>query len=69
MDRKGVEFHISVNDYFGTLATVLSLLAQNLQAGRSTPEEIAGDLGIKSEELTYLQNNYRIEKQVLSLDR
>jgi hypothetical protein len=45
MDRKGVEFHISVNDYFGTLATVLSLLAQDLKAGRSTPEEIAGDLG------------------------
>jgi hypothetical protein len=62
MNKKGVEFHIKVQDYFGTLATVISLGAQGLKTGRSTPEEIAQDLTVISEELCYLQKHYRIEK-------
>ena len=58
-----MEFHISVNDYFGTLATVLSLCAQKLKAGTSTPREIADDLSVKSDELLYLQEQYRIQKR------
>jgi hypothetical protein len=64
MDKKKVEFHISVNDYFGTLATVLSLYAQDLKAGRSGPEKIAQDLLTKSDELMYLQDQFRITRQV-----
>lgn len=30
MSKRSVEFHIKSNDYFGTLATVLSLIRQNL---------------------------------------
>ena len=63
MDKQGMEFHVSVNDYFGTLATVLSLCAQDLKAGRSTPEEIAEELLLKSEELLYLQEQYCIQKR------
>jgi hypothetical protein len=62
MDQEGVEFHVSVNDYFGTLATVLSLCAQDLKAGRSTPEEIAQALSIKVAELLYLQDQYCVYK-------
>jgi hypothetical protein len=63
MDKKGVEFHISVQDYFGTLATLLSLCAQQLKSGRLSPEEIAEGLASKSEELSYLQKHYWIKKQ------
>jgi hypothetical protein len=62
MDKKGIEFHIAVQDYFGTLATVLSLCSQNLRSGRLSPEEIAGDLSTMTEELSYLQKHYRIEE-------
>jgi hypothetical protein len=30
MDQKSLQFHIQQNDYFGTLATVLDLLSQDL---------------------------------------
>jgi hypothetical protein len=62
MDKEGVEFHVSANDYFGTLATVLSLCAQDLEAGGSTPEEIAEALSVKADELLYLQDKYRLCK-------
>jgi hypothetical protein len=62
MDQKGVEFHIEVNDYFGSLATVLSLYTQSLKTRRFSPKKIAEGLCRKSEELSYLQQQYRIEK-------
>jgi hypothetical protein len=62
MDKEGVEFHVSANDYFGTLATVLSLCAQDLKAGKSTPEEIAQALSVKVDELLYLQDQYCVCK-------
>lgn len=63
MDKQGVEFHVSVDDYFGTLATVLSLFAQKLKAGTSAPKKIAKDLSVKADELLYLQEQYRIQKR------
>jgi hypothetical protein len=30
MDEPGLQFHIEQNDYFGTVATVLDLVSQNL---------------------------------------
>ena len=62
MDKKGIEFHIAVQDYFGSLATVLSLYAQSLNTRRFSPKKIAEGLCRKSQELNYLQNHYRIEK-------
>jgi hypothetical protein len=61
MDKKGIEFHILEQDYFGTLATVLSLYAQSLKTRRFSPKEVAEGLCRKSEELSYLQKHYRIE--------
>ena len=63
MEKDRIEFHIAENDYFGTLATVLSLWAQDLKAGRSGPNKIAEDLFTKSDELMYLQKQYHITKQ------
>ena len=31
MDEVSLQFHIKKNDYFGTLATVLDLISQNLR--------------------------------------
>jgi hypothetical protein len=63
MDKKGVEFHIEGNDFFGTLATVLSLVAQDLKAGRSSPKKLASELFTKSDELVYLQERYCITRR------
>ena len=60
-DIKGLQFHIESDDYFGTLATVLSLLKQNLSKGESLKE--LDLLDRKVEELMYLQNNYKIAKK------
>lgn len=58
MSQKSVKFHIKSNDYFGTLATVLSIIKQ-------TPEHIKEH--IKSinkieKDLMFLQKKYRITK-------
>lgn len=53
--------HIQAQDYFGTLATVLDLLKQNHEDTLSTVDIQAVDEVV--EELTYLQDNYRIEQE------
>lgn len=53
MDTKrieGLEFHVESQDYFGTLATVLSLDMQN---GQPPKQEVINDL-------MYLQENYKL---------
>lgn len=59
MEQKSLEFHIKSGDYFGTLATILSLI-------RQTPECIKNH--IKSfdkieKDLMFLQSNYKIVKK------
>lgn len=49
----GLKFHIKSQDYFGTLATVLSLCRQT---GQEIPEGVI-------EDLMYLQQNYKIENK------
>jgi hypothetical protein len=49
----GLKFHIKSQDYFGTLATVLSLRRQTKQ---EIPESVI-------EDLMYLQRNYKIENK------
>lgn len=61
MSRKNLKFHIESNDYFGTLATVLDLLRQNLnpykqKREKKTLEGIVADLG-------YLQKRHKIMKK------
>ena len=62
MDKQAIEFHVEENDFFGQLATLLSLYAQSLETRRYSPKKIAEGLCRKSEELSYLQQQYRIEK-------
>ena len=57
--RKGLEFHIKVNDYFASLATFLSLVEQS--TGASAQQRVIADCLKKSvEDLMYLQRNFKI---------
>lgn len=60
---KSLNFHIKSQDYFGTLATVLSLGRQNLEAG-GNKKQIAKVLEHVEEQLAYLQENYKIVKKI-----
>jgi hypothetical protein len=57
--RRGLEFHIGINDYFGTLATILDLSRQTL--GKTARERaVAGYLERSVVDLMYLQEHYKI---------
>jgi hypothetical protein len=62
MSRKSLEFHIKSGDYFGTLATVIDLIKQQIfkDNSRDKNKKIIED---KVAELIYLQNNYDIVKK------
>lgn len=57
-NRNTLEFHIKSEDYFGTLAAILSLLAQGVVDNQNRNKI----LNEKVEELVYLQSNYKIIK-------
>lgn len=60
-DQKSTKKHIGQDDYFGTTATVLSLLSQkNFPADI---KDIKKYLKKISKELLYLQKNYQIKKR------
>jgi len=60
MNDKSLQFHIEQNECFGTLATVLDLVSQDLQRkGHSSNAEM---LGRVRDQLMYLQQGYRIER-------
>ena len=61
MFKESLEFHIKSDDYFGTLATVLSLQEQSLSRGNKF--KISEILKNKVDELMYLQRNYKIVKK------
>ena len=48
--KKSLKFHIRSNDYFGTLATIISL---NKEANTPIPNSVIDDL-------MFLQKNYKI---------
>jgi len=59
--RSGLSFHIEADDYFGTLATVLDLLRQEMSK-RGRKEKHKTLLGTLVGELLYLQDRYKIIK-------
>jgi hypothetical protein len=60
MDEAGLQFHIEQNDYFGTLATVLDLVIQDM---RKKGESRNAETLLRSRDrLMHLQRGYRIEK-------
>jgi len=60
MTDASIQFHIENNDYFGTLATVIDLVSQDLQKnGQNRNAEILQRL---RDNLVYLQRSHRIAK-------
>jgi hypothetical protein len=60
MKKASLQFHIEANDYFGTLATVLDLVSQDLRKrGHCSNAET---LLRQRDRLMQLQQGYRIEK-------
>ena len=59
MAKRSLEFHIKSNDYFSTLATVLSLIRQTPENNKEHLEA----LGNLIKDLMYLQNKYKIVKK------
>ena len=60
MTEASIQFHIEENDYFGTLATVIDLVSQDLQKnGQNRNAEILQRL---RDNLVYLQHSHRIAK-------
>lgn len=58
--RQSLQFHIKANDYFGTLATVLDLISQDLRnKGHHSNAEMLGRL---RDDLMCLQNRYCIRR-------
>jgi len=66
MDKKSLEFHIKSNDYFGTLATVLDILKQQIFKDSSSSNNNNNNKTMKNKivELMYLQKNYKIVKNL-----
>jgi hypothetical protein len=60
MNEESLQFHIEKNDYFGTLATVLDLVCQDLALRGYKPH--AHTLSRLRDDLVYLQRSHRIEK-------
>jgi len=60
-DEASVKFHVKNNDYFGTIASILSLIKQELKKdGRANATTFTKVLKNLEEELLFLQNNYQI---------
>ncbi|MFA5420889.1 MAG: hypothetical protein WC280_02615 [Patescibacteria group bacterium] len=60
-DQKSAKFHIKEGDYFGTIATTLSLLSQ--EDVISDIKKIKKYLKRMSKDLDYLQKNFKIVKK------
>jgi len=59
-DKNSTDFHIRAEDYFASLATVLNLLSQS---NSLKEKEIKNILKNISQDLLYLQKNYKIIKK------
>lgn len=61
MSKESLEFHIKSDDYFGTLATVLDLIRQQVFGDKKS--KLKDAIESKVSELLYLQKNYQIVKK------
>jgi len=62
MSQKSLKFHIKSDDYFGTLATIISLVRQNVEKGEITKLNIKM-LNNAEKDLMFLQGGYRVVKK------
>ena len=69
-DEASTRFHVEQDDYFGTIATILSLLKQKI---KENPATLAPDflttLNNLEKDLIWLQNNYQIKPRTKKKNR
>lgn len=59
--KSSVKFHVDNDDYFGTIATVLNLIKQEIKRdGLENVSSINKTLKNLEKDLLFLQNNYQI---------
>ncbi len=67
-DKESVKFHVKKEDYFGTIATILSLIEQELETGKKKDndelEKIKNSLKNLEKDFIFLQNNYKIKRKL-----
>lgn len=60
-DEANVKFHLSQDDYFGTIATILSLIRQEIEKNPTKrPSDFKNTLNSLEKDLDWLQKNYQI---------
>jgi hypothetical protein len=60
-DEATTKFHVENDDYFGTIATILSLVKQKINDQRPQNQKLLQDtLNNLEKDLGWLQNNYQI---------
>lgn len=69
-DEESVKFHVTNNDYFGTIATVISLLKQGCKKiNRQQREKLSGLFDELEKDLLILQKNYQISAKTKNIKR
>lgn len=63
-DEAGTKFHIKSGDYFGTIATILSLLKQKINNNGAGSAVINKTLKNLEKDLLFLQKNYQIKPKI-----
>jgi hypothetical protein len=64
-DADSVKFHVSQDDYFGTIATIISLIKQQIKENpASCPPDFKNTLNNLEKDLIYLQKNYQITPRI-----
>lgn len=60
-DEASVAFHVESGDYFGTIATIVSLISQDIEDNNCyEPKDVLKALKNLEKDLIYLQENYDI---------
>ncbi|MFA6994872.1 MAG: hypothetical protein WC249_00470 [Patescibacteria group bacterium] len=66
-DESSTKFHVANNDYFGTIATVLSLLKQQITKNDTENYDLLQKTFLNLEnDFLFLQNNYQINNRTQS---
>ncbi len=62
-DQASVEFHVANDDYFGTIATLLGLLKQEIYKPQPNTEKIKTAFENMEKDFMWLQENYKISQK------
>ncbi len=65
-DEASVKYHLENDDYFGTIATIISLIKQSLKDKKNnkiSDDEIEKTLNNLEKDLVFLQENYEIRSK------